>query len=76
MGDGVTRAAPWFVERVNAEIRAYLMTVEAQRDLEVVGESTVNAALWGAAAHVFAIEGGLSGNMLEEGLTHRAIHAF
>ena len=76
MGGGVTKAAPWLVERVNADIRAYLMTVEAQRDLQVVRESTANAALWGAAAHVFAVEGILPGDQLEEELTHCAIRAF
>ena len=75
MGGGVTKAAPWLVERINQEIRAYLMTVEAQRDLRVTRESTANAALWGAAAHVFATEGILPGDMLEAGLTHRAIRA-
>ncbi|MCY3798765.1 MAG: ROK family protein [Chloroflexi bacterium] len=76
MGGGVTKAAPWLVERINNDIRAYLMTVEAQRDLQVVRESTANAALWGAAAHVFAVEGHLSGdNKLEKGLEHRVIRA-
>ena len=75
MGGGVTKAAPWLVERINNEIRAYLMTVEAQQELRVVRESTANAALWGAAAHVFAAAGVLSGDMLEAGLTHRAIRA-
>jgi glucokinase len=76
MGGGVTKAAPWLVERINQAIRAYLMTDEAQRDLRVTRESTANAALWGAAAHVFAAEGILSGDMLEAGLTHRAIRAY
>ena len=76
MGGGVTKAAPWLVERINDEIRAYLMTAEAQRELRVVGESTANAALWGAAAHVYAVEGSLPGAMLEDGLTHRAIRAY
>lgn len=76
MGGGVTKAAPWLVERVNSDIRAYLMTAEAQRDLRVRRESTANAALWGAAAHVFAVEGALPGDLLEEGLTHRAIRAY
>ena len=75
MGGGVTKAASWFVERVNADIRPYLMTVEAQRDLRVLRESTPNAALWGAAAHVFAAEGVFPSDMLEEGLIHRAIRA-
>ena len=35
MGGGVTEAAPWFVERVDSGIRAYLMTAEAKRDLQV-----------------------------------------
>ena len=76
MGGGVTEAAPWFVERVDSEIRAYLMTVEAQRDLRVLRESKANAALWGAAAHVYAAEGILPLDLLEEGLPHRAIRAW
>ena len=76
MGGGVTKAAPWLVERINDDIRAYLMTVEARRELRVARESTANAALWGAAAHVFAAEGALPGDLLEPGLTHRAIRAF
>jgi len=76
MGGGVTKAAPWLVERINERIRAYLMTVEAQRELRVVRESSANAALWGAAAHVFAAEGILPGAMLEAGLAHRAIRAW
>lgn len=76
MGGGVTKAAPWLVERINNEIRAYLMTAEAQQELRVLRESTANAALWGAAAHVFAAEGILPGDLLEAGLTHRAIRAF
>ena len=76
MGGGVTKAAPWLVERVNQEIRPYLMTVEAQRDLRVRRESTTNAALWGAAAHVFATAGVLPTDLLEAGRTHRAIRAF
>ena len=76
MGGGVTKAAPWLVERINDEIRAYLMTAEARRDLRVLRESTANAALWGAAAHVFAVEGYLPGDMLEAGLAHRAIRAY
>ena len=76
MGGGVTEAAPWFVERINDEIRAYLMTAEAQRDLRVVRESMPNAALWGAAAHVFAAEGFIPGDVLEEEITHRAIRAW
>ncbi len=76
MGGGVTKAAPWLVERINDEIRAYLMTAEAQRELRVKRESTANAALWGAAAHVFAVEGILPRDVLEAGLTHRAIRAY
>ena len=75
MGGGVTAAASWFVERVNADIRAYLMTVEARRNLRVLRESTPNAALWGAAAHVFAVEGVFPPDLLEEGLDHRVIRA-
>ena len=75
MGGGVTEAASWFVERVNAEIRAYLMTAEAQRNLRVARESTPNAALWGAAAHVFTVEGVFPSELLEEGLEHRVIRA-
>ncbi len=76
MGGGVTKAAPWLVERIDSGIRAYLMTEEAQRELKVRRESTVNAALWGAAAHVFAVEGFLPRELLEEGVEHRAIRAF
>ena len=76
MGGGVTKAAPWLVERISERIRPYLMTVEAQRELRVTRESTANAALWGAAAHVFAAEGILPGDMLEAGLTHHAIRAY
>ncbi len=84
MGGGVTEAAPWFVERINSEIRAYLMTAEAQRDLRVARGSLPNAALWGAAAHVFAVAGLFVGNLqrdapgdvLEEGIAHRAIRAW
>ena len=76
MGGGVTEAAPWFVERVNADIRAYLMTAEAQRDLRVLRESTANAALWGAAAHAFSAAGVILGDVLEDGLQHRAIRAW
>ena len=75
MGGGVTAAASWFVERINAEIRAYLMTVEARRDLRVLRESLPNAALWGAAAHVFAVAGVFTRDLLEEGLDHRVIRA-
>ncbi|MDE2859510.1 MAG: ROK family protein [Chloroflexota bacterium] len=80
MGGGVTEAAPWFIERVSSDIRAYLMTTEARRDLRVLRESMPNAALWGAAAHVFAAEGLFSGDVrgdvLEEGIVHRAIRAW
>lgn len=76
MGGGVAKAAPWLVERVNEQIRAYLMTAEAQRELRVVRESTANAALWGAAAHVFAVAGILPGDILETGRTHRAIRSW
>ena len=76
MGGGVTEAAPWFIERINSNIRSYLMTAEAQRDLRVLRESLPNAALWGAAAHVFAAEGPLSGDALEDGVVHRAIRAW
>ena len=76
MGGGVTKAAPWLVERINERIRLYLMTVEAQRELRVVRESTSNAALWGAAAHVFAVEGSLCGDVLEAGLAQGAIRAY
>lgn len=76
IGGGVTAAAPWFVERISSDIRAYLMTAEAQRDLRVLRESMPNAALWGAAAHVFAAEGPIPGDVLEEGIVHRAIRAW
>ena len=76
MGGGVTEAAPWFVERVAAGIRAYLMTAEAKRDLQVKRRSTPNAALWGAAAHVFAAEGILQADLLETGLKHQATRAW
>ena len=80
MGGGVTEAAPWFVERISSDIRAYLMTAEAQRDLRVLRESMPNAALWGAAAHVFAAEdfscGCTLGDVLEEGIVHKAIRAW
>jgi predicted NBD/HSP70 family sugar kinase len=54
MGGGVTHGSPDFVERVSRRIRDFLMTVEARRDLKVIHESFPNAALFGAAAHVFA----------------------
>ena len=76
MGGGVAKAASWLIPRINREIRAHLMTREAQRDLRVLPESTANAALWGAAAHVYAVDGALPGALLEEGLRHRAIGAF
>ncbi|MCC7209223.1 MAG: ROK family protein [Anaerolineae bacterium] len=57
MGGGVVQAAPWFVERISARIRPYLMTAEAKRDLHIVRESFPNSALWGAAASVFAAQG-------------------
>lgn len=75
MGGGLTKAAPWFVQRVSGGIRAYLMTAEAQRDLQVAGESLPNAALWGAAAHVFAVQGHVAGDMLEADIAHQAIRA-
>ena len=75
MGGGLAKAAPWLVERVNERIRAYLMTAEAQRELRVVSESSANAALWGAAAHVYAVQGILPREILEAGWTHRAIRA-
>ena len=76
MGGGVTEATPWFVERINSDIRAYLMTAEAQRNLRVRRESLPNAALWGAAAHVFVAEGMLPRAILEEAVEHRAIRAW
>ena len=76
MGGGVAKAAPWLVERVNERIRAYLMTAEAQRELRIVSESSANAALWGAAAHVYAIRGILPREILEAGRTHGAIRAW
>jgi predicted NBD/HSP70 family sugar kinase len=57
MGGGVTHGSPDFVERVSRRIRDFLMTVEARRDLRVIHESFPNAALFGAAAHVFAEAG-------------------
>ena len=47
MGGGVTEAAPWFVERINDEIRAYLMTAEAQRDLRVSSREHAKCGLVG-----------------------------
>ena len=76
IGGGVAEAAPWFIERISSDIRAYLMTAEARRDLRVLRESMPNAALWGAAAHVFAAEGPIPGDALEEGIVHRAIRAW
>ncbi len=76
MGGGVASAATWFIERVNAEIGAYVMTAEAQASLRILPESTANSALWGAAAHVFAAEGSLPGDLLEAGLEHHAIRAY
>ncbi len=54
-GGGVTKAAPWLVERINQAIRAYLMTDEAQRALRVWRESTVYAALWAATRRNYTI---------------------
>jgi glucokinase len=59
MGGGVTHGSPDFVARVSRRIRDFLMTVEARRDLRVIHESFPNAALFGAAAHVF-IESGVN----------------
>jgi glucokinase len=53
MGGGVVHTNPNFVPRIAARIHDFLMTVEAQRDLEVVEESFENSALMGAAADVF-----------------------
>jgi predicted NBD/HSP70 family sugar kinase len=57
MGGGVTHSSPDFVERVSRRIRDFLMTVEAHRDLRVIHETFPNAALFGAAVHVFAESG-------------------
>lgn len=76
LGGGVSVAAPWFIERISSSIRAYLMTAEARRDLRVLRESLPNAALWGAAAHVFAAEGLIPAGALEDGIVHKAIRAW
>ncbi|MGD2143422.1 MAG: ROK family protein [Anaerolineae bacterium] len=65
LGGGVANAAPWFRERINERVRDFLMTVEARRDLQIVPESFPNSALWGAAAHVFSVEGVLDPSLLE-----------
>lgn len=57
LGGGVMRSSPSFLERIASRTRDYLMTVEARRDLRVVGESFPNSALFGAAASVFARRG-------------------
>jgi glucokinase len=59
-GGGVVRAAPWFVARIDQDMRNLLMTVEARRDLRLETESFPNSALWGAAANAFLCQGVLA----------------
>lgn len=56
-GGGVVQASSLLVPRISARIRAYLMTVEARRDLRLVSESFPNSALVGAAANVLIQQG-------------------
>jgi glucokinase len=53
LGGGVTHATPNFIQRIDRQIRAYLMSEEARRDLRIVGETFANSALVGAAADAF-----------------------
>lgn len=57
IGGSVSRGSEDFIDRIGKRIRDYLMTVEARRDLKVVGESFTNSALFGAAADVFMRKG-------------------
>ncbi len=50
LGGGVVDGKPELVQRIHRRIRDFLMTAEAQRDLQVVRESLPNSPLWGAAA--------------------------
>lgn len=60
IGGSVSRGSEDFIDRINKRIRDYLMTEEARRDLQVIGESFTNSALVGAAADVFLRKGILS----------------
>lgn len=60
IGGGVANASPDYVEQIGRQMRQYLMTEEARRDLKVVRESFTNAALVGAAGDVFLRRGILS----------------
>jgi glucokinase len=57
LGGGVAHGCPDFPGRVDRQIRRYLMSVEAERDLQIRGESLPNSALFGAAADVFVRRG-------------------
>ncbi|MBL8156980.1 MAG: ROK family protein, partial [Anaerolineae bacterium] len=52
-GGGVVKASPTLLPRIDARIRANLMTDAARRDLKVCIESFPNSALFGAAAYAF-----------------------
>lgn len=60
VGGSVARHHPMYVARIDAAMRLYMETVEAQRDLHLVLESLPNSAVFGAAAEVFLREGILS----------------
>lgn len=60
-GGGVAHASPDYITRIDRKVRDYLMTVEARRDLQIVGESMPNSALFGAAAHAFIERGVIDG---------------
>jgi glucokinase len=57
LGGGVAHGCPDFPERVDRQIRRYLMSAEAGQDLQIKGESLPNSALFGAAADVFVRRG-------------------
>jgi len=56
LGGGIVHAIPNFVSQIQDNIRKYLMTEEAKKNLMIVEESFSNAALYGAAANFFIVE--------------------
>jgi len=55
LGGGVMRASANLLERINRRTRDFLETVEARRDLRILGETFSNSALYGSAANFFAL---------------------
>jgi glucokinase len=64
VGGGIAHADPNYVDWLAVRVRDFLMTDEAKRDLQIVKETFLNAALIGAAADVFQRQGLIQNQIL------------